>query len=108
MDILFDTKRLPTENEYQYIWRIGQAKDSGLLGMDWNDIADLINKEFRNDESEYRTEAAYRKSYQQAKKFLKQMYLKHILMKILISKSYDFKNKKSRKKKENYMTKDLI
>ena len=69
MNILFNTKRLPTENEYQYIWRIGQAKDSGLLEMDWNDIADLINKEFRNDESEYRTEAAYRKSYQQAKKF---------------------------------------
>lgn len=69
MNILFDTKRLPTENEYQYTWRIGHAKDSGLLDMDWNDIADLINKEFRNDESEYRTEAAYRKSYQQAKKF---------------------------------------
>lgn len=66
---MFDTKRLSAENEYQYTWRIGQAKDSGLLDMDWDDIADLINKEFRSDESEYRTEAAYRKSYQQAKKY---------------------------------------
>lgn len=69
MNILFDIKRLPNENECQYIWRLGQAKDSGLLDMDWNGISDAINKEFRNDESEYRTEAAYRKGYQQAKKY---------------------------------------
>lgn len=69
MDVLFDIKRFPTENEFQYIWRLGQAKDSGLLNMDWNGISDAINKEFRNDESEYRTEAAYRKPYQQAKKY---------------------------------------
>lgn len=70
MDKLFDVKRKSTENEYQYIWRLGQAKDSGLLDLDWNSIADLINKEFRTDESEYRTEAAYRKGYSQAKKYL--------------------------------------
>lgn len=69
MNILFDIKRLPNENECQYIWRLGQAKDSGLLDIDWNGISDAINKEFRNDESEYRTEAAYRKGYQQAKKY---------------------------------------
>lgn len=37
--------------------------------MDWNQIADVINKEFREDESQYRTEAAYRKPYQQTKKY---------------------------------------
>ena len=57
------------ENEEQFIWRLGQAKDSGLLGLSWNEIADIINKQFREDESEYRSEAAYRKSYQQAKRF---------------------------------------
>lgn len=66
---MFDTKRQSNENEFQYIWRLGQAKDSGLLDMDWNSIAMLINSEFRIDETEYRTEAAYRKGYQQAKKF---------------------------------------
>lgn len=70
MNKLFDVERKPTENEYQYTWRLGQAKDSGLLDLDWNGIADLINKEFRTDESEYRTEAAYRKGYSQAKKYL--------------------------------------
>lgn len=37
--------------------------------MSWDDLADVINKEFRNDESEYRSEAAYRKPYQQAKRY---------------------------------------
>ncbi|WP_243207062.1 hypothetical protein [Mediterraneibacter hominis] len=37
--------------------------------MDWNEIANIINKEFRTDETEYRTEAAYRKPYQQTKRF---------------------------------------
>lgn len=67
---MYNTARLESENEYQYIWKLGQAKDSGLLDLDWNSIADLINKEFRTDESEYRTEAAYRKGYSQAKKYL--------------------------------------
>ena len=37
--------------------------------MSWDDIANVINKEFRIDESEYRSEAAYRKPYQQAKRY---------------------------------------
>lgn len=62
-------ERQQNENEEQFIWRLGQAKDSGLLDLDWNEIADVINKQFREDESEYRSEAAYRKPYQQAKRF---------------------------------------
>lgn len=62
-------QRLPNENEEQFIWRIGRAKDSGLLDLDWNGIADLINREFRDDDSEYRNESAYRKPYQQARRF---------------------------------------
>ncbi len=56
------------ENEEQYLWRIGQAKDSGLIDLDWNEIADIMNREFREDESEYRSESAYRKLYQCAVK----------------------------------------
>lgn len=63
-------KRDIGENEEQYIWRLGQAKDNGLIDLDWNEIADLINHEFREDESEYRSESAYRKSYNQARRFL--------------------------------------
>lgn len=61
--------REPNENEEQFLWRLGQAKDSGVLDMDWSEIADLMNKEFREDETEYRKESAYRKAYANAKKF---------------------------------------
>lgn len=64
-----DLHRLENENEEQFIFRIGQAKDSGNLDMSWDEIANIINKEFRADESEYRSEAAYRKPYQQAKRY---------------------------------------
>jgi len=66
---LFDTTRKETENEFQYLWRLGQAKDSGLLDMDWNGIADLMNKYFGDPDKPY-SEAAWRKPYQMAKKFL--------------------------------------
>ena len=64
----FNTKRLQDENEEQYLWRLGQAKDNGLLDIEWDAIADLMNKEFRSDESEYRTSSAYRKPYQYSKR----------------------------------------
>lgn len=66
---MIDLKRLDGENEEQFIFRLGQAKDSGQLDMSWDEIADVINKEFRESEDEYRTEAAYRKPYQQAKRY---------------------------------------
>ena len=65
-----DLHRLENENEEQFIFRLGSAKDSGELDMSWEQLAEIINKEFRNDESEYRSEAAYRKPYQQAKRYL--------------------------------------
>lgn len=67
--ILYDTIRKDNENEFQYLWRLGQAKDSGLLDIDWNGIADLMNKYFGEPDKPY-SEGAWRKPYQQAKKFL--------------------------------------
>lgn len=69
MIVITDLHRLENENEEQFIFRLGSAKDSGELDMSWEQLADIINKEFRNDESEYRSEAAYRKPYQQAKRY---------------------------------------
>nr|DAN52291.1 MAG TPA: DNA polymerase II small subunit [Caudoviricetes sp.] len=39
------------------------------MNLSYDEIADIINREFREDESQYRTESAYRKSYSQAKRF---------------------------------------
>lgn len=69
MIIITNLHRLENETEESFIWRLGQAKDFGLLDLSWNEIAAIINRTFRIDESEYRTEAAYRKCYSQAKRF---------------------------------------
>ena len=61
---MVELKKLPNENEEQFIWRLGRAKDSGELDMEWDKIAEIINKECRTDEDEYRNESAYRKPYQ--------------------------------------------
>lgn len=65
---MFDIKRQSGESEEKYIWRLGQAKDNQLIDLDWQSIGDLINREFREDETEYRSESAYRKIYQMAKR----------------------------------------
>ncbi len=55
--------------------------------MCWEEISNIINREFRIDESEYRTEAAYRKSYSQAKRF----FLKLGYLRIRIQKNFQEK-----------------
>ena len=57
------------ENEEQYIWRVAQAKDNGLIDMSWDKLAEKINEECRESEDEYYTESAYRKPYNHAKRF---------------------------------------
>lgn len=70
-----DINRLPNETELQYIWRLGSAKDSGVLEMTWEELADVFNKELREDDEEW-TESAYRKKYSQAKAFYEQVFSK--------------------------------
>lgn len=61
-------KMLKNENVEQYIWRLGQYKDSGIIDMSWEEIADLINGEIGDDMSSC-SESVYRKAYAQAKRF---------------------------------------
>lgn len=66
---MFDEKPKDGQSELSYLWSIGQAKDNGSYNGTWDDIAYLLNFYYRSDESEYRTSSAYRKPYEQAKKF---------------------------------------
>lgn len=66
---MFDVTPHEGQSELSYLWSIGQAKDNGVYDGTWDDIAYLMNFHYRNDESEYRTSSAYRKPYEQAKKF---------------------------------------
>ena len=52
MTTIIDLHRLENENEEQFIFRLGSAKDAGTLDMNWEEIAAIINSEFRSDESE--------------------------------------------------------
>ncbi|MEG0898429.1 MAG: hypothetical protein RSF40_01800 [Oscillospiraceae bacterium] len=66
-------KRLDGENERQYLWRVGQLVDNGEY-QNWKEIAPIINAQWREDESTYRDESAYRKPVQYAKGFYEDVF----------------------------------
>ena len=63
------------ETELQYVWRLCSAKDSGSLDMTWDELTEVLNKNLREDESEYYGSSAYRKKYQQAKAFRDEVFV---------------------------------
>ena len=57
-------RRLDGETENQTLWRIGKAKSSGILGdITWPEVAEFMNKTYREDETQYYDSSAYRKRY---------------------------------------------
>lgn len=61
-------KKKQCESLEQYIWRLGQDKDSGIIDKNWEELADVINNEIGNEDMPF-SESAFRKPYQQAKRF---------------------------------------
>ena len=57
------------ESELSYIWRLGNARENGLIDMTWDALAEILNKNLR-DPDEYYTESVYRKRY----KLMRQAY----------------------------------
>lgn len=55
--------KLPTENESQYIWRVGQAKDSGLIDSTWEELTPILNTQCGISEEDFRGSSAWRKRY---------------------------------------------
>ena len=59
-----ELKRLYGETENQTLWRIGNEKSAGIYGnITWPDVAEFMNKEFRDSEENYFDSSAYRKRY---------------------------------------------
>lgn len=71
-----DFKKENNESELQYIWRICSDKDAGVIQMTWEELSEVLNKNLRDDESEWLTSSAYRKKYQQAKAFYDEVFSK--------------------------------
>lgn len=58
-----ELQKLPNENEAQYIFRIGQAKDAGLIGDTWDVLSPILNKELGYEEEDWKGSSAWRKRY---------------------------------------------
>ena len=56
-------QRLSTENESQYIWRVGQAKDNGLIDSTWEELSPILNAQCGINEEDFRGSSAWRKRY---------------------------------------------
>ena len=73
--ILFEVIRMrihkeDNETEIQFLWRLGQAKRSGVIDTTWERIADIMNKEFPHTDGRRFGESRYRKMFQAAEKFI--------------------------------------
>ncbi len=62
------------ENEHQYIWRLHKFVNDGK--MTWNELADAVNSHWREDDTEYYGESAYRKPVQQAEAYYADVFSK--------------------------------
>lgn len=63
-------RRRDDENDQQYIWRVGNAKDNGLIDLNWPDLAKVLNRElYPNDSSKWLHECVYRKEYRAAREY---------------------------------------
>lgn len=56
-------QKLPNENESQYIWKVGQAKDSGLIESTWEELCPILNTQCGISEEDFRGSSAWRKRY---------------------------------------------
>lgn len=63
-----DLSRKAGESEIAYIRRLGEAKDTGLIDMTWQELASVFNKNLRDPGVEW-GESAYRKKYAGLKQF---------------------------------------
>ncbi len=67
-----DLNKQKDETTLQYIWRIGDAKDSGSLDMTWEDLTDVLNENLGQDYNS----STYRKSYRLAKSYYDEVFSK--------------------------------
>lgn len=60
MRAMFDFTLKSGENQWQYKWRVYQAKQSGLIDLDWDELSAKIDAALRPDEPRF-NESVYRK-----------------------------------------------
>ena len=58
----------PDESALGYINRLGGYKDAGLIDMTWEELAEIFNRNLRQEDAGY-NESTYRKKYALLKQF---------------------------------------
>ena len=56
-------RKLPTENDDQYVWKIGAAKADGRIEETWEEINPIVNTQLGIDEDDWKDCSVYRKRY---------------------------------------------
>lgn len=56
-----------------FIWRLGQAKENQDINYNWDELAEIFNKELYDDQVAY-TSSCYRKQYKVAKNFFENCF----------------------------------
>lgn len=85
-----DLKKQNDETTLQYIWRLGSAKDAGLLDATWEDLAEIFNDNLGQNYGS----CTYRKPYSQAKAYYDEVFSK------MESESYNHELMMQRRKLE--------
>lgn len=70
-------KKLDDENEAQYLFRIGQKKDLGLIAETWTELEAILNRELGYPEEEWKSECSYRKKYANYREAYEQIFSKN-------------------------------
>lgn len=68
-------KKKKSENENQYLWRVGNMIDDGYI-KNWESVLSIVNSELYEDKSKYKGECAYRKKYAAARQFYNDVFTK--------------------------------
>ncbi len=69
-------KKLPSENEAQYIYRIGRAKQNNLIDDSWDVISPILNRELGYEEEDWKGPSAWRKRYRNYLEAYEQIFSK--------------------------------
>ena len=112
MNVISNIKKLPTETEEQFLWKVGQMVDSGEIES-WSSVNNIINTELGIDEEKWRDESSFRKRYQAAKKFYDGCFSKMesdtyakevaVMKRELERKKIQFRDERNAWQKQNYI-----
>ena len=91
-------KKLPSENEAQYIFRIGQAKQNNLIDDTWEALSPILNRELGYEEEDWKGSSAWRKRYRNYLEAYEQIFTKENFTESYLSSIQEHKRELAKEK----------